>query len=123
MVLLKESLQGSAENTIKGIKSIPANYNWMIETLKKRFSSHPVIRSKIFKRLFDLPHACKNADRCCHHIGAPNGIRSKNQNVDNITIEELLDIQEKEIAAKAYVELLLGCSQANLQPNQRQGTN
>ncbi|KHJ98653.1 hypothetical protein OESDEN_01374 [Oesophagostomum dentatum] len=64
VVLQKESLQGSAENAIKGIKSIPANYNWMIETFKKRFSNQPVNRSEIVKRLFDLPHTGKKADSC-----------------------------------------------------------
>ncbi|KHJ85106.1 hypothetical protein OESDEN_15173 [Oesophagostomum dentatum] len=153
MVLLKESLQRSAENAIKGIKPIPANYNWMIETLKKRFSNQPVNRSKIVKRLFDLPHAGKKADSCqscldsittlVHQmVSAGYDIRQtcdpmwietviekfpyeivkdvliKNQEVDNITIQELLDIREKEIAAKAYVELRLGFDKTSLALNQ-----
>ncbi|KHJ96622.1 hypothetical protein OESDEN_03414 [Oesophagostomum dentatum] len=43
----------------------------------------------------------------------------KNQEVDTMTIQDLLYILEKEISAKAYVELRLGYEKLNL-PNHRQ---
>ncbi|EYC37498.1 hypothetical protein Y032_0784g2332 [Ancylostoma ceylanicum] len=36
MLLLKDSLRGNSDAAIKGIQLIPQNYNWMIETLKKK---------------------------------------------------------------------------------------
>ncbi|KHJ89658.1 hypothetical protein OESDEN_10511, partial [Oesophagostomum dentatum] len=154
IVLLKESLRGPAETAVRGIKSIPANYDWMVETLKKPFSNQPTNSAKIVQRLFELPHANKKADSCqrcfdsittlVHQmVSAGHDIRQtceptwtetiikkfpyeivkdilvKNQEVGTMTIQDLLDVLEKEISAKAYVELRLGYEKLTL-PNHRQ---
>ncbi|KHJ80491.1 hypothetical protein OESDEN_19834, partial [Oesophagostomum dentatum] len=64
MLLLRDSLKGRAEMTIKGIQLIPQNYKWMIDTLKKKYGNKPVNRAKIVQKLVDLPCAKNNAESC-----------------------------------------------------------
>ncbi|KAL6724140.1 hypothetical protein Aduo_019055 [Ancylostoma duodenale] len=64
MLLLRDSLKGRAETTVKGIQLIPQNYKWMINALKKKFVNKPTNRAKIVQKLIDLPAAKNNADSC-----------------------------------------------------------
>ncbi|RCN35484.1 hypothetical protein ANCCAN_18647 [Ancylostoma caninum] len=61
IVLLKESLKGSA---ICGIKPVPSNHNWMVDTITKRFGYKPTIWSKIVQKLFELKSAGSRAESC-----------------------------------------------------------
>ncbi|XGW34059.1 hypothetical protein V3C99_018097, partial [Haemonchus contortus] len=45
ILLLKESLMGKAQNSIKGIRLIPDNYDWIIETLHKNYLNQPTNRA------------------------------------------------------------------------------
>ncbi|KAK6734800.1 hypothetical protein RB195_018156 [Necator americanus] len=66
MLLLKESLRGKAEMTIKGIQLIPQNYKWMVGTIKKKYGNKPINRAKIVQKLIDLPCARNNAENCTY---------------------------------------------------------
>ncbi|KAK6032146.1 zinc knuckle [Ostertagia ostertagi] len=60
MILLKESLVGRAATTIRGIKMMPKNYEWMIETLKKKYDNVTTARANIIHRLSNLQHTKDN---------------------------------------------------------------
>uniref|UniRef100_A0A7I4Z626 Myb_DNA-bind_3 domain-containing protein n=1 Tax=Haemonchus contortus TaxID=6289 RepID=A0A7I4Z626_HAECO len=45
ILLLKEGLVGKAQNSIKGIRLIPENYKWIIETLHKNYLDPPTNRA------------------------------------------------------------------------------
>ena len=47
IMLLKESLKGRAQTSIKGIKLIPENYTWFVKTLQQNYSDQPTNRSQI----------------------------------------------------------------------------
>lgn len=64
IALLKESLKGPAEKVIRGIKPIPDNYQWMVDTVTKRFGNKPTNRSTIVQKLFDLRPASKQGHSC-----------------------------------------------------------
>ena len=143
IVLLKDSLKGSAEKAIRGIKPVASNYSWMVETISKRFGNKPTNRSKIVQKLFDLKAPSKGAESCqdcfdaiktlLHQmVSAGYDIRDttdpmwtetilqkfpyeivkdilvKNQETETMKVGTLLDVLEREIVAKAYVELRLG---------------
>ncbi|KAL6734085.1 hypothetical protein Aduo_004665 [Ancylostoma duodenale] len=148
IVLLKESLKGSAEKAIRGIKPVPSNYNWMVETITKRFGNKPMNRSKIVQKLFELKSAGNRAGSCQEYfdsiktlvnqmVSAGYDIRDtcdpmwtetilkkfpheivkdilvKNQETETMKVDDLLETLEREITAKAYIELRLGPSQQN----------
>ncbi|KHJ92975.1 integrase core domain protein [Oesophagostomum dentatum] len=64
ILLLKESLKGRAQTAIKGIKLIPENYNWIIETLQENYCNQPSNRSQIVQKLVNLKAANETADSC-----------------------------------------------------------
>ncbi|KAK6735921.1 hypothetical protein RB195_018903 [Necator americanus] len=66
MILLKDSLRGRAEMTIKGIQLIPQNYKWMVETIKKKYGNKPINRAKIVQKLIDLPCERNNVENCTY---------------------------------------------------------
>ncbi|KAL6739059.1 hypothetical protein Aduo_012548 [Ancylostoma duodenale] len=64
MLLLRDSLKGRAETTVKGIQLIPQNFKWMINAPKKKYGNKPTNRAKTVQKLIDLPAAKNNADSC-----------------------------------------------------------
>nr|CDJ80598.1 Protein ZC132.6 [Haemonchus contortus] len=64
MLLLKESLQGKSEKSIRGTQLIPQNYEWMIKTLHKKYGNKPANRARIVLRLNELPRASRTAGSC-----------------------------------------------------------
>ncbi|XGW34304.1 hypothetical protein V3C99_018278 [Haemonchus contortus] len=64
ILLLKESLVGKAQNSIKGIRLVPENYNWLVQTLQSSYSDLPVNRAQIVKKLFNLRSAGTSAESC-----------------------------------------------------------
>ncbi|KAK6032938.1 hypothetical protein OSTOST_00865 [Ostertagia ostertagi] len=60
MILLKGSLVGRAATTIKGTEMMPKNYDWMIETLKKKYDNVNIARANITHRLSNLQHTKDN---------------------------------------------------------------
>ncbi|XGW17350.1 hypothetical protein V3C99_002170, partial [Haemonchus contortus] len=64
MLLLKESLQGKSDKSIRGIQLIPQNYEWMIKTLHKKYGNKPANRARIVQQLNELPRASKTAESC-----------------------------------------------------------
>lgn len=64
ILLLKESLKGRAQNIIKGIRLVPENYEWIIQTLKQNYSDDSTNRSQIVQKLAQLKPANNFADSC-----------------------------------------------------------
>ena len=50
ILLLKERLRGRAQTVIKGIKLVPENYNWIINTLRQNYCNLPTNRSQIVQK-------------------------------------------------------------------------
>ncbi|PIO54382.1 hypothetical protein TELCIR_24256, partial [Teladorsagia circumcincta] len=57
MLLLKDSLRGGSDEAIKGIQLLPQNYDWMIQTLKKKYSNKPANRARIVQQFRALRQA------------------------------------------------------------------
>ena len=143
ILLLKESLRGRAQTVIKGIKLIPSNYNWIIETLKETYCDQTTNRSQIVQKLVNLRPANDTAESCSsifdqikmltnQMISAGYDVRSTcdpmwgetilakfprdivkpiliaSQTQSKQTIDDLMALLKKEIAAKGYVEGRLG---------------
>ncbi|KHJ76068.1 hypothetical protein OESDEN_24313, partial [Oesophagostomum dentatum] len=64
MLLLRDSLKGRAEMSIKGIQLLPQNYKCMIEELKRKFGNKPINRTKIVQKLMDMRPASRSAESC-----------------------------------------------------------
>ncbi|KHJ88957.1 hypothetical protein OESDEN_11238 [Oesophagostomum dentatum] len=64
MLFLKDCLKGGSQNALKGIQSVPQNYTWMVETLKKKYGNKPINRSRIVQRLVNMRTATNTADDC-----------------------------------------------------------
>lgn len=139
MLLLKESLRGKSDQAIKGIQLLPQNYDWMIETLKKKDGNKPANRSRIVQQLQSLPQANKTAenneliyDKVCvllnqmvsvgHDIRSSKGamwteailskfhhdivepVLIKMREKDDATVDSIMQMIEKKIAARSYVQ-------------------
>ncbi|EYB93812.1 hypothetical protein Y032_0178g647 [Ancylostoma ceylanicum] len=66
MMCLKESLKGKSDIAIKGTQLIPQNYNWMIDTLQKKYGNKPTNRARIVQRLSFLRPANNSAESCTY---------------------------------------------------------
>uniref|UniRef100_A0A1I7WFL4 BEACH domain-containing protein n=1 Tax=Heterorhabditis bacteriophora TaxID=37862 RepID=A0A1I7WFL4_HETBA len=64
IILLKDSLKEKPTKTIKGIQMLPANYEWMVSTLQKRYGHKSNNRSSIVQNLHDLKPAINDAEKC-----------------------------------------------------------
>nr|CDJ97142.1 Pao retrotransposon peptidase family [Haemonchus contortus] len=64
MLLLKESLHGKSDKSIRGIQLIPQNYEWMIKTLHKKYGNKPANGARIVQQLNELPRASRTAESC-----------------------------------------------------------
>ncbi|XGW12069.1 hypothetical protein V3C99_013053 [Haemonchus contortus] len=64
MLLLKESLQGKSDKSIRGIQLIPQNYEWTIKTLHKKYGNKPANRARREQQLNELPRASRTAESC-----------------------------------------------------------
>ncbi|EYB90298.1 hypothetical protein Y032_0221g2542 [Ancylostoma ceylanicum] len=148
ILLLKESLRGKAQTAIEGIKLVPENYTWIIDTLKESYCNYTTNRSQIVQKLVNMRFAFNTADSCTgvfdqirvltnHMISAGYDVRKTydpmwcetilskfpedivkpglvaSQSQDKQTIDDLLALLKKEIAAKSYVESRLCHKQFN----------
>ncbi|CAJ0591216.1 unnamed protein product [Cylicocyclus nassatus] len=59
-----DSLKGRAVIAVKGIEMVPKNYQWIIETLKKKYSNRPVNRARVVQKLVDMRPATNTAESC-----------------------------------------------------------
>lgn len=64
ILLLKESLRGKAQDSVKGIKLVPENYEWIIQTIQEKYCNHSVNRSHIAHKLISLKPANSYAESC-----------------------------------------------------------
>ncbi|VDL74695.1 unnamed protein product [Nippostrongylus brasiliensis] len=64
ILLLKESLQGKAQASIKGITLVPQNYEWIIRTLQENYCNQPINRSQVVQKLVNLKPASNVSDSC-----------------------------------------------------------
>ncbi|VDL85984.1 unnamed protein product, partial [Nippostrongylus brasiliensis] len=64
ILLLKESLQGKAQASIKGITLVPQNYEWIIRTLQENYCNQPINRSQVVQKLVNLKPASNFSDSC-----------------------------------------------------------
>ncbi|KAK6010119.1 hypothetical protein OSTOST_24888, partial [Ostertagia ostertagi] len=65
MILLKASLVGKASITIKGIKMVPQNYTWMIETILKKYGNVTTARANVIQRLSHIQPATETT---CEYV-------------------------------------------------------
>ncbi|VDL74044.1 unnamed protein product [Nippostrongylus brasiliensis] len=64
ILLLKESLKGKAQASIKGIRLLPENYQWIIRTLQENYCNQPTNRSQVVQKLVNLKPASNFSDSC-----------------------------------------------------------
>uniref|UniRef100_A0A1I7X3Q4 Helo_like_N domain-containing protein n=1 Tax=Heterorhabditis bacteriophora TaxID=37862 RepID=A0A1I7X3Q4_HETBA len=82
IILLKDSLKEKPTKTIKGIQMLPANYEWMVSTLQKRYGHKSNNRSSIVQNLHDLKPAINDAEKCLDNLQYFDGIRNQPQSSD-----------------------------------------
>lgn len=103
MPLLKESLRGKSHKAIKGIQLISQNYEWMIDTLNKKYENKPANRSRTVQIFRDVRPADKRVESNELVFDRINTLLKMRERQDT-SIKELLEMVEAEIASKSYAQ-------------------